>query len=850
MSLPPLDDYARVGQHWPIYLRRAEVEQAVTEGLVLRVYPGDVPASIRQLADTVQPSAARWTHQDATYTGIRVQSGRVELEHNRDLDPSTWRGSQYEIGIVDRMVREDPVMQAIRLALTLPLESVDWTWQPADDSEESWAQMEVVRSAFDSMPGGLLGWLSQADDYTWRGFSLGEPVYRFDRDFTVVLDDRVIVQGATLLDRIVPILPWAVYRWEPYAGRGWGAELYPYTGDPPLGAVSPPSWSGARLAPEELVHIRYQPEGDTPEPMGALRPCYGAWQSRRTYAKLELTGFQRGAYGIPYVEVDPSAGARPADMTTVNTLLANLRAGLRASFTLPRGYTLRFAEFPFDAASLRSAMTAAGRDAARAAWASMVYTGEDNGTQALIGGQQSFFLMLLEQQARTLIEALKPVVQRLVGMNFGKSVRRFPTLTHGPWKMADVGELVTAITTAATAGALTLTGDVEGRVRDLLGLAPMPEPVVLAWEARAAAMDEPEPEPEPEPTQDGGSEGVSDDVDDAEEDGQLIAAADSGVDRYGSRRSGDVLIEGPQGRALRPEERCVRLSETAGRTRAAKEELAEIVASWRAEIAEEYAAKVAAAPDLVAAQRLKPPGVAKLARDLGKVLARTYAAGRESIAAELERQERDPKLRAEIASGMATVGEGGSLATPATLSEHPAGCGCRRHVLRLALAKRKRLRKPAPAAGQPPDDVDDIRPTAAVSAVAESTANAAADRMKAAAVSALQSAGRGGSMPSADAGASVVRGVIDSLSVGQDLLTAQGDANTIFGLGRDQEGRAQGVGSWVYSNLLESMVCSECESRDGDEFSTADLDTYSTPASWCLGGDSCNCLCIAILPED
>ena len=91
--------------------------------------------------------------------------------------------------------------------------------------------------------------------------------------------------------------------------------------DPPVGSsgYGRNALSGATLKPDQLVMFTFQPEGDNPEPMGILRPAYSAWRQRRSYLKLEATGYERAAYGVPYVEVEP--GANPADVDQVNICL-------------------------------------------------------------------------------------------------------------------------------------------------------------------------------------------------------------------------------------------------------------------------------------------------------------------------------------------------------------------------------------------------------------------------------------------------------------------------------------------------------------------------------------------------
>ena len=94
-----------------------------------------------------------------------------------------------------------------------------------------------------------------------------------------------------------------------------------------------------------------------------------------------------------------------------------------------------------------------------------------------------------------------------------------------------------------------------------------------------------------------------------------------------------------------------------------------------------------------------------------------------------------------------------------------------------------------------------------------------------------------------------VAGAVRDLSPGKDLVQAQRDTNTIFGLGRMQEARAQGAEEGIRSAMLESATCDVCLSKDGARFTIEDLDEYATPDPDCFGGDQCNCIVIFIPKE-
>ena len=144
--------------------------------------------------------------------------------------------------------------------------------------------------------------------------------------------------------------------------------------------------------------------------------------------------------------------------------------------------------------------------------------------------------------------------------------------------------------------------------------------------------------------------------------------------------------------------------------------------------------------------------------------------------------------------------------------------------------------------------MDEIEPNEAIESVARTTVAAMVARLRNRAQSVLQNAGIGGALPTLGIGA-LVTSAIRALSPGTEANQAQADVNTTFGLGRAQQQRAEGADRFIFSNLLESQTCQFCEQFDGTVFGPDELDFFATPFQLCEGGDKCNCLILAVPPE-
>jgi hypothetical protein len=634
-------DWAKLG---PIYVTRAEAEAAAAEGRALRVYPDGMEA----LSDFYQPgvgniprrASARMMGDRLSEVGTFPSSGVVDMDPNPNLPPDVWRGFQTQVGIVDRMKAEDPVIKAVILAWVLPIIRSDWKVEPGGDDRAALEEAEFIRANFfEYLSGGFYTFIEQAVAAVWRGFSLFEIVAKFDRETKQVR-----------LDQLSPMLPRTVYQWSRYDDGRWGCTQTSYVGDPNVGGTSMLNDMGASLPPDKLLHFVWDPDGDAPEGTSILRPCYGGWKSRRLYLKLEASGYERGAFGIPYVEVAPTA--RAGDSKIVNEILRELRTGARAWASLPPGYSLKFADFPMKGADIREARVAAGQDMARAALAPFLFTGEKAGAFSLIRGQQDFFQMALQSAAdmigKVLSHGAHSLVQRLCMWNYERS-SGFPKIVPGSISIGDPKQLVDAIAVASTAGALVPDKGVEEAVRQALGLPALPELESKDQMEYRLKNDNP-----PEVKAPKVDEVTDEQAEKAESEGEQM----------------EKLAELPgrkalNGRDLRPEEMVVRFDETLAPMQGVKEAMAQAAQDWREQIAPKYAERLARAGDLTKMREVDVPDVGKLAEAFRMELRRAYRAGTGSVKEEIDRLSRSPDLLRSVEDGdYETTRDGVEVETP------------------------------------------------------------------------------------------------------------------------------------------------------------------------------------------
>lgn len=795
--------------------------------------------------------------RDVTPPTVYVSGGEVQLEPNRRLSQSAWFGCGGELGQIDQMVREWSVLQAGVLAWTLTTLSREWRFDPADGGDKNDLLVaEFLRTAIDSHyrggGGGMLGLLTPFAQLPVRGFVLGQPYYPVDKSLTVKDDDgKVLLQGAHVL-QIAPIPSQNVENWLPVTGpdgsQRWGVEVHNVGGDQALQQRG--SRGNIELRPDQLVHARFLPIGDDPAPYGLMRPAWILWQQWRTLSRLQVNGWQKAAFGVPEIVIGPDAN--PAELSGVNSIVSNLRAGSLARFSLPTGYSLRWHEVPFRAGDIDATKAQLKLDALAGMFAQHVATGSANGTQALHGSQKAEFHQLAEVVARQIVQTLMcgPVdtapLKRLCSLNFD-GIQQYPTMGFGPTPIADPAAWSDAISKAATAGALTLDGPIEDQIRAALSLPEMQPETREQWRDRIENTSPPEintpPAAPDEPAADEGGEGA----DEAEDESETppMAAAELPPERMRF----DQMLTGPRSRPVRALEEVVRVSETNGATNAGKDEVGRILTRWREDTAGEYAGRIAEqADDLGDVADIEVPGEAELVASLKPALRQAYRAGGVSVINELDRLEADPALARKVATGTAEAGAD-HPAPERTMHERRGWLALMREAPgAFANGPGRKVKAPKKAPEAQQTLFDDIDPEEAIDAVARTTAAAMSSRLRTSAAAALQAQGIGGMLPQ-NVRAVVTQGILD-LSSGVERNQAQGDVNTVFGLGRTQTQQAEGVTRYMFSNLLESETCAECEQFDGTIFGASELEFFATPFSECEGGDKCNCLILSVPPGE
>ena len=811
------------------------------------------------------------------HDGSPVVGGRVELfDHNRKLDAETWRGSFGQLGRVDEMRRSDPVVGAIWTAFETYISSAPWPdVKPQGTDRTAFEMARFLRAAlFEHSATPWRSYLRQAGVFPLTGTALAEVTWRVDKAMgaSYGLDYPMVTIADVKPRRLNTVARWLRLEDRATTATRWLAEQWPDESDPDVGEQRV-SRAGETLHPDKLIHLRWSFDGEAPEGVGMLRSTHASWALRQTLRKALSVGADRSSTGVPFFRVQPGYG-REND-AALRTMLNEYRSGARSNLgVIPDGVEIGFADLPFKGEMVDKAIKSEGMAIARGCSMPWLFTGVDNGTEALMRSQ----MLTTKAQLRTAMQAIVDAwcygphahANRLIRANWGSvPLEEIPSLEAPDVHLGDPMQLVELFAAAIAAGTLTPDAGLEAQIRQAAGASEMPDETMAAWEHRllnSVPIEVVESETPDEDVEDGDEEAeqssdqgdevvegavdVDDGADDAVAQGEELRETCEHAPRASlALRSGE-LTSGPRGRELRPIERCVRLRETSDATQGGREEIAQLVERWRVDVAPRVAERMVEGDvvSVATARKVDVPGAGALAAQIEDVLRAAYRAGGEAVEAELDRQARDPALAKSIADGVVERGEFGEM--PSERAGEAPLSGLLRRVdgwrVSETLARRRAAKPKTVAAGK--SVADEIDPEKAIRAVAGSTVDAVVSRIREEGLRVLQASSIGGFVvdEQRDAVRSTVAKAIGDLSVGKDLVQAQRDVNTMFGLGRIQTARGLDDVSptAIFSNLLESETCDSCAAADGRRVQPDELDEFATPYSECHGGDLCNCLLI------
>lgn len=734
-------------------------------------------------------------------SGTPIQGGMIQgVEHNTRLSPSRALGtSGGRPGIYQKMRLTDTQIQALLLALKLPIIGAEWTASAADSPEgESTtdAQAEedrilVERGMFENPERDWRDTIRETLTFLDFGFCLLEKVW-----------------GRTADGKILPVkfglrLPQTVSSWEVKNGSFAGVIQEFYNNDAKR-------FEKVQIPAEKLILLTHQLEGDNYAGISALRPIWPLWEIKQMLLKLLSIAFEREALGIPIAK-RPEQGSTDAEDDDVEDLLYNMRAHQKAYGILPHGWELEWV-FNSGGAQAREALIMAIRYLDEQMLTSYLsqFIGLGStatGSRAVAKEHTDLFWMALNGIGSQIAAAFNGpgssassgVIRQIVSMNSGER-ERYPFLQIQAVEGKNLEDFTDAVQKLSSAGALTPDALLEEYVRTYLGVPLKPEEEKDDEETKTEPTNDPSKE---EPSSGG------------ENDASTDPPTNDPSERTGQNKLNDPkkLNDLFAGRPFTPVEQFVSFRDIIARFDSAPEELAAAVQEVLRSGYEKVRKRINTAVDERDPSKV-PNTVPNLEAEIREVLLEEVNDAREFGVRTVERERARQRRGKSINPPSVRTPGPRRFADP----EDPADEFRRDYEKHVAVARRT--------------------VEAQASAVASEIATQAQSQMRLAVLGAIR------------------RGVGDLgteiLLVGEQTIKskATGLVATALNIGRSEAAARYGseITAVQFSAVADKRSCPQCNAEDQAVFAfgSPEHEAHECPYASCDGGAYCRCVLVFI----
>jgi phage gp29-like protein len=386
------------------------------------------------------------------------------------------------IAVYTRMRRSDATVQALELAITLPIRATDWDVRPASDDPTAKEATDLV---YDNLFGGMThtfdDFLRDALLALFYGFTVFEKVFEERDDYIV-------------WRKFAPRHPQTIERF--LFDETGGLAGVRQVGFDPQGR-----FQRVDIPIDKLLVFIWRREFGSPYGVSVLRAAYKHWFLKDLAYKLQAIALERWAVGIPVGKVP--AGTSEQDKQTFLQMLEAMRGHERAAMVLPEDYSVELIGAEAGQRANQAFVEAIQHHdtmIVKSVLAQFLNLGTgDVGSWALSRDHSQLFLMGLNSVAQWFADHInRYAIPQLCRLNFGEDFTDFPELTFADLRLVLQREvLAEAISKLVQTGILTPDRSLQEWVRDVFDLPPLPE-------EQPEEVELPAPETATDGTRDGG----------------------------------------------------------------------------------------------------------------------------------------------------------------------------------------------------------------------------------------------------------------------------------------------------------------------------------------------------------
>lgn len=394
-------------------------------------------------------------------TGTENHGGRFQEEYL-----PTFASMPSGIKVLDEMRRSDYQIKMLLRAIKQPIESANWSIEPAkgDNEEEEKEIAEFVRFClFEDIcyPDGnkkknFTALIKEILTSLEFGYSLFEPIHK------IVMNHPTYGNYIGLKD-IAFRSQKTIQEW----------NLNP---DGSINNVYQQAYGelavDVKIEGKNLIVFSHDKEGDNYEGISLLRPIYGNWFRKNFYFKIQAIGMERSATGVPYGKIPNSVVGDKEQRTAFINVLKNYSSGQNSYIMTPEGYEVEVFKLTHNAKSVEDAINNEDIRMSKSIMAGFLELGMNGGggSESLSKDLSTIFLNGLEVYSKSISETLEyHVIKKLVDAKYGVR-KKYPKLVARDINDKVGEEYSKTIKNLLDAGAIAKSDQLEDAMNKMFNL--------------------------------------------------------------------------------------------------------------------------------------------------------------------------------------------------------------------------------------------------------------------------------------------------------------------------------------------------------------------------------------------
>lgn len=374
---------------------------------------------------------------------FRTLYGLSDEEYHPDLNFPD------DLAVYNRMRRNDGTVQALEMALTLPIRSTEWHIEEAGNGSTAREAAELVRENL-----------------------LNHTTHTFDDFLRESL--LALFYGFTPFEKVFEEHDGYI-KWRKLASRH-PATIKRFITDQHGGLQSLVQQVGGQdyiIPIEKLLVFIYRREFSNHRGLSILRAAYKHWKILDTFYLLQAIGFERWVAGVPHGTVPP--GTPQSDRDAYLALLTKLRSSEYTALVTPSDYDLKL--IGEDAAravtNLNEPIQHHSTQIVKSALAQFLNLGTGNtGSWALSKDHSQLFMFSLNSTAAWIAEYIyRHAIRQLCHYNFGIDFSEYPKITYTDLRLIFMREeIASMVGSLIQQGVTTPDPELDNFVRGVLDL--------------------------------------------------------------------------------------------------------------------------------------------------------------------------------------------------------------------------------------------------------------------------------------------------------------------------------------------------------------------------------------------